>query len=97
MPRPWASASDPQICRAKRMARASSSKTAVIQVTSTSFSVQTTAPTFVEVKGEWMPGAGAEQSSVELLDGTGARMTLRVRGDVSTLLALAQSFWRRRQ
>jgi hypothetical protein len=60
-------------------------------------SVQTTAPTFVEVKGQWMPGAGAEQPSVELLDGTGARMTLRVRGDVSTLLALAQSFWRRRQ
>ena len=53
--------------------------------------------TFVEVKGEPMSGAGPGESSVELFDGTGARMTLRVRGDLATLVALVQSFWRRRR
>jgi hypothetical protein len=54
-------------------------------------------PTFVEVKGEPISGAGPEDSSVELSDGTGARMTLRVRSDLATLVALAQSFWRHRR
>jgi len=58
---------------------------------------QTALPTFVEVKGELLSGAGPEQSSVELTDGTGARMTFRVRRDLDTLVALAQSFWRRRR
>jgi len=53
--------------------------------------------TFVEVKGAPRAGADGGESSVELVDGTGARMTLRVRSDVATLVALAQSFWRRRR
>lgn len=59
------------------------------------FSLQRTTPAFVEVKGQWISEAVSDQAAVELSDGTGARMTLRVRSDLSTLLALAQSFWRR--
>ena len=58
-------------------------------------SLQRTPPAFVEVKSPWVSEAGTDQAAVELSDGTGARMTLRVRSDLSTLLALAQSFWRR--
>jgi hypothetical protein len=59
------------------------------------FSLERTTPAFVEVKGPWISEAVSDQAAVELSDGTGARMTLRVRSDLSTLLALAQSFWRR--
>jgi len=58
-------------------------------------SLQTTTPAFVEVKDQWMSEAVTDQAAVELSDGTGARMTLRVRSDLTTLMALAQSFWRR--
>jgi len=58
---------------------------------------QTTPPIFMEMKGEPRPGVDPDESSVELSDGTGARMTLRVRRDLATLVALAQSFWRRRR
>ena|ERR1019366_4516819 len=57
--------------------------------------LQRTTPAFVEVKSQWVSEAVTGQGAVELSDGTGARMTLRVRSDLSTLLALAQSFWRR--
>jgi hypothetical protein len=57
-----------------------------------------TAPTtFVEVKAEAMSGAGPGEWSAELFDGTEARLILRVRGELATLVALAQSFWRRRR
>jgi len=52
-------------------------------------------PAFVELKGAPMFGTGPDESVVELSDGTGARMALRVRHDVATLVALAESFWRR--
>ncbi|MHB9005549.1 MAG: hypothetical protein ACYDC1_01310 [Limisphaerales bacterium] len=52
-------------------------------------------PDFVEVKGAGFPEVRAGESVVTLDDGTGARMTLRVGGDPATLVALAQSFWRR--
>jgi hypothetical protein len=58
-------------------------------------SLQRTTTAFVEVKSPWVSEAVTDQAAVELSDGTGARMTLRVRSDLSTLLALAQSFWRR--
>ena len=54
-----------------------------------------TAPAFVELKEVPMSEAGPGESAVELSDGTGARMALRVRHDVATLVALAESFWRR--
>jgi hypothetical protein len=57
--------------------------------------LQRTTPAFVEVKSPWVSEAPTDQAAVELSDGTGARMTLRVGSDLSTLLALAQSFWRR--
>lgn len=50
---------------------------------------------FVEVKGTDLPGTSSEECKVELFDGSGAGMTLVTRGDLSTLLALAQSFWSR--
>jgi hypothetical protein len=59
--------------------------------------LQPTGPTFVEMKTPWTSGSTGEQASVELSDGTGARMTLRVRSEMNTLLALVQSFWRRGQ
>jgi hypothetical protein len=52
-------------------------------------------PAFVEVKGPGLPGTSPEECKVELFDGNGAGMTLVTRGDLSTLLALAQSFWSR--
>jgi hypothetical protein len=55
----------------------------------------TMAPPFVEVKNRDLSGISPEGDKVELFDGTGAGMTLPMRGDVSTLLALAQSFWSR--
>jgi hypothetical protein len=58
---------------------------------------RTLSPAFVELRAESMAMAGPGESLVELADGTGARMTLRVRGEVATLVALAQSFWRRRR
>jgi len=60
-------------------------------------SFPTVPATFVEVKSAPLAGADGDESSVELVDGTGARMTLRVRSDLATLVALAQSFWRRRR
>ena len=54
-------------------------------------------PAFVEVKGPDLPGTSPEECKVELFDGSGAGMTLVTRGDLSTLLALAQSFWSRRR
>lgn len=53
--------------------------------------------TFVEVKAAALSGVGLGESGVELSDGTGAWMTFRVPGDLATLVALAQSFWRRRR
>ena len=55
----------------------------------------TTPPAFVEIRAPQLPGVAPEEGKVELFDGTGAGMTLPMRGDLSTLLALAQSFWRR--
>lgn len=52
-------------------------------------------PEFVEVKVATFPEVGAGESVVELCDGGGGRMTLRVGGDTATLVALAESFWRR--
>jgi hypothetical protein len=52
-------------------------------------------PAFVELKGAPMVEAGPGESVVELFDGCGARMTLRVPNAVTTLVALAESFWRR--
>ena len=52
-------------------------------------------PAFVEVKGADLPGTSPQECKVELFDGAGAGMTLSMRGDLSTLLALAQSFWSR--
>jgi hypothetical protein len=52
-------------------------------------------PAFVELKEAPMFDAAPGESAVELSDGTGARMALRVRHDVATLVALAESFWRR--
>jgi hypothetical protein len=56
-----------------------------------------TSPPFVElqVAGPSAPGPG--EAYVELADGTGARLILRVRDDAATLVALAQSFWRRQR
>jgi hypothetical protein len=54
-----------------------------------------TSPAFVELKEAPRFEAGPGESAVELSDGTGARMTLRVCSDVATLVALAESFWRR--
>ncbi len=51
--------------------------------------------TFVEVKGSDLTGTSPEECKVELFDGSGAGMTFVTRGDLSTLLALAQSFWTR--
>ena len=53
--------------------------------------------TFVKVKAQALSEVGLGESCVELSDGTGARMTFRVPGDPATLVALAQSFWRRRR
>lgn len=52
-------------------------------------------PDFVEVKVAAFPEVCAGESVVELCDGGAARMTLHVGGDTATLVALAESFWRR--
>jgi hypothetical protein len=52
-------------------------------------------PDFVEVKVAGFAEVHAGESVVTLDDGTGARMTLRVGGAPATLVALAESFWRR--
>ena len=52
-------------------------------------------PSFVEVKVPATASGSARESVVELDDGAGARMTLRVAGDPATLVALAEGFWRR--
>src|SRR5512134_902750 len=52
-------------------------------------------PVFVELKGAPISEAGSGESVVELSDGREAKLTLRVRHDVATLVALAESFWRR--
>lgn len=51
-------------------------------------------PAFVELKEAPVFEAGPGESMVELSDGRGVTMTLRVRHDVATLVALAESFWR---
>ena len=53
------------------------------------------APAFVELQVAPTPGAACGEAAVELADGTGARMTLRVQGELPTVVALAESFWRR--
>lgn len=58
-------------------------------------SLLATPPVFVELKVASMFGSGPGESAVEMSDGTGARMALRVRHDVATLVALAESFWSR--
>ena len=53
-------------------------------------------PTFVELA--LIPPCGSEFSRVcriELEDGTGAKVRMAVPGDGTTLVALAQAFWRR--
>jgi hypothetical protein len=52
-------------------------------------------PAFVELQVAPTLGAAGGEAAVELSDGTGARMTLRVRGELPTVVALAESFWRR--
>lgn len=52
-------------------------------------------PAFVEVKDSDLAGSPPEECKVELFDGSGAGMTLVIRGGLSTLLALAHSFWSR--
>ena len=53
------------------------------------------APAFVELQVAPTLGPASGEAAVELADGTGARMTLRVRGELPTVVALAESFWRR--
>ena len=53
------------------------------------------APAFVELQVAPALGPSGGEASVELSDGTGARMTLRVRSELPTVVALAESFWRR--
>jgi len=53
------------------------------------------APAFVELQVAPALGPSGSEASVELSDGTGARMTLRVRSELPTVVALAESFWRR--
>ena len=50
---------------------------------------------FVELQVAPAPGPSCGEAAVELSDGTGARMTLRLRGELPTVVALAESFWRR--
>jgi hypothetical protein len=52
-------------------------------------------PAFVELQVAPTLDPSSGEAAVELSDGTGARMTLRVRGELPTVVALAQSFWRR--
>lgn len=52
-------------------------------------------PAFVEVKVPTAATGSTCESVVELDDGAGARMTLRVAGDPATLVSLVESFWRR--
>ena len=52
-------------------------------------------PAFVELQVAQAPGPSAGEVAVELSDGTGARMTLRLRGELPTVVALTESFWRR--
>ena len=54
-----------------------------------------TTPAFVELQVAPAPGPSCGEAAVELSDGTGARMTLRVRSELPTVVALAESFWRR--
>lgn len=54
-----------------------------------------TTPAFVELQVAPTPGPSCGEAAVELSDGTGARMTLRVRSELPTVVALAESFWRR--
>jgi hypothetical protein len=59
-------------------------------------SVPTVAPpTFVELQVAEPSGPTVGEVAVELSDGTGARMTLRWRSELPTLVALAETFWRR--
>lgn len=53
------------------------------------------APAFVELQVAPALGAAGGQAAVELSDGTGARMTLRVQSELPVVVALAESFWRR--
>jgi hypothetical protein len=52
-------------------------------------------PAFVELQAAPTLGPVCGDAAVELSDGTGARMTLRVRGELPTVVALAECFWRR--
>jgi hypothetical protein len=52
-------------------------------------------PAFVELQVAPTLGAAGGEATVELSDGTGARMTLRVRSQLPLVVALAESFWRR--
>jgi len=53
------------------------------------------APAFIELQVAPSPQPSGGEASVELSDGTGARMTLRVRAELPTVVALAETFWRR--
>ena len=53
------------------------------------------AAAFVELQVAPTQAPASGEATVELADGTGARMTLRVRSELPTVVALAESFWRR--
>jgi hypothetical protein len=53
------------------------------------------APAFVELQVAPTLGPACGEAAVELSDGSEVRMTLRVRGELPTVVALAESFWRR--
>ena len=81
-----------QLQKIKRMIGAS----IPVIVISSGFS-QAAARILIQLKVADFPEVCAAESVVELCDGSAARMTLRVRGDSTTLVALAESFWRRRR
>lgn len=50
---------------------------------------------FVEIAGASQPTPAERSCRIEWTDATGARLTLEMPGDHSTLVALAKTFWRR--
>ena len=53
--------------------------------------------TFVELALEGLKGSESSHGyRAEISDGTGDRMTLHLGGDVNAVVALAESFWRRK-
>jgi hypothetical protein len=52
---------------------------------------------FVELPAIDWPGQAGHACTVELSDSGGQKMTLRMSGDMSVLVTLAEAFWRRRR